>query len=60
MKKRALALRRAAMRKTMFVLLVAAVLTIESLTMAQVYRGFSKVPVRPQMTIDPAIAFQGW
>ena len=60
MKKRAMVMRRAALRKTLFVLLVVAVLAVESLTMTQVYRGFSTAPVRQQMTIDPGLVFQGW
>jgi hypothetical protein len=60
MKKRALVLRRAAMRKILFVLVLTAVLAFESLAMTQVYRGVSLAPVPRQMTIDPAVVFQGW
>jgi hypothetical protein len=58
MNKRAMVMKRLAVRKAVFVTLVAAVLAVESLAMTQVYRTFSKVPVRPQMTIDPGVVFQ--
>jgi hypothetical protein len=55
MKKRATIMRRLSIAKTLFVLLVLAVLAVESLTMTELYRGFSKLAVPPQMTIDPGL-----
>jgi hypothetical protein len=47
-------------RKISYGLLLVGLLTIAGATMAQVYQGISKVPVQPQLTIDPALCFRAW
>jgi hypothetical protein len=60
MNKRAMALRRIAARRTAFILLIATVLAVESLSLIQMDRTISRMPAQRQLTIDPGVVFQGW
>ncbi len=48
------------MRKVGFGLLLAGIVSLEALGMGQIMKPVSRAPVQRQMTIDPAVCFQGW
>jgi hypothetical protein len=58
MNKRARVIRRKTIRVISMVLLLTAVLSLETLTMFKVYRGVSSVAVQQEVTIDPSQFFQ--
>jgi hypothetical protein len=39
-------------------LLLATVVSVDALAMSLVYRDYSRAPIQPEMTIDPAACFQ--